>query len=64
LDGNLHFCGNQLKSIRRRRENDVDTLKLHHETLLKTIKKTLIRFQDFYDVQWRSQHKSLGDQNI
>jgi len=37
----LRFCENQLKSIRQRRENGVDTLKLHHDTLLKTLKKTL-----------------------
>jgi len=30
-----------VKSIKNRRENGVDTLKLHHDTLSKTLKKTL-----------------------
>jgi len=34
----LRFCENQLK-ISDRRENSVDTLKLHHDTLSKTLKK-------------------------
>jgi len=39
LDGNLHFLWKWFESIRRRRENGVDTLKLHHDTLSKTLKK-------------------------
>jgi len=42
LDGNLRFCENELKSIRHSRESGVDTLKLHHDTLLKTLKKALV----------------------
>jgi len=32
----------KVKSIRYSRTNGVDTLKLHHDTLLKTLKKTLV----------------------
>ena len=38
----LAFLWKSVKRIRHRRENGVDTLKLHHDTLLKTLKKTLI----------------------
>ena len=37
----LAFLWKSVKSIKHRRENGVDTLKLHHDTLLKTFKKTL-----------------------
>jgi len=43
LDGNLRFCEYDLKSVEHRRENGVDTLKLHHDTLSKTRKKTLFQ---------------------
>jgi len=35
------FLLKSVKSIRHRRENGIDTLKLYHVTLLKTLKKTL-----------------------
>ena len=35
----LAFLWKSVKSFRHRRENRVDTLKLHHDTLLKTLKK-------------------------
>jgi len=38
LNGNLRFCENDLK-YQTLKENGVDTLKLHHDTLSKTLKK-------------------------
>jgi len=36
----LAFLWKWVKSIRHRREGGVDTLKLHHDTLSKTLKNT------------------------
>jgi len=39
LDGNLRFCENELKVSDTEGKMVVDTLKLHHDTVLKTLKK-------------------------
>jgi len=45
--GKLAFLWKSVKSIRHRREIGVDTLKLHHDTYLKSLKKTLPYVPDF-----------------